>query len=62
MQSQTWVKVEDILKWIENLRKSNDMWRYSADECLSMLEDELTTSLKTKGESNDKTSRNSVQK
>ena len=54
---QSWVKVEDILKWIENLRKSNDIWKYSADECLSMLEDELTTCLKTKGETNDKKSR-----
>jgi len=37
-----WIAVSDILDWINNLRKSNDMWRYSVDECFGMLEEELS--------------------
>jgi len=39
-----WLQVNQIIKWIDKLRKSNDMWRYSVDECFGMLEDEITTS------------------
>ena len=38
---QEWVLKKDILDRINNLRKSNDMWRYDVDTCFSMLEDEL---------------------
>ena len=38
-----WVAVSDVLEWIGNLRKSNDMWRYAVDECFGMLEDALTS-------------------
>ena len=38
-----WVAVSDVLEWIDNLRKSNDMWRYAVDECFGMLEDSLTS-------------------
>ena len=39
-----WVQVNQIIKWIDKLRKSNNMWRYPVDECFGMLEDEITTS------------------
>jgi hypothetical protein len=38
-----WVSVFDVLEWIDNLRKSNDMWRYAVDECFGMLEDAITS-------------------
>ena len=38
-----WVQVNQIIKWIDNLRKSNDMWKYSVDECFGMLEDVITS-------------------
>jgi len=37
-EDKYWVKVEDILRLIENLRKTGDMWRYSADDLFAMLE------------------------
>lgn len=37
-EGEFWVKAEDILRTIENLRKTNDMYRYSADDLFSMLE------------------------
>jgi len=37
------IPVYQIVKWIDNLRKSNDMWRYSVDECFGMLEDAITS-------------------
>ena len=37
-----WVRVEDVINWIDKLRKSNDMWRYAVDDCFGMLEDALT--------------------
>ena len=36
-----WVRVEDVINWIDKLRKSNDMWRYAVDDCFGMLEEEL---------------------
>ena len=39
--SQKWVNVGSILEYIDNLRKSNDMWRYSEDEVWSKFEDML---------------------
>jgi hypothetical protein len=39
--SQKWVNVESILEYIDNLRKSNYMWRYSEDEFWSKFEDML---------------------
>ena len=44
-----WVRVEDVINWIDNLRKSNDMWRYAVDECFGMLEDEITSDSEPKG-------------
>jgi len=37
-EGEWWVNAEDILRMIENLRKTNDMWRYSADDLFTMLE------------------------
>lgn len=37
-EGEFWVKAEDILRMIENLRKTGDMWRYSADDLFAMLE------------------------
>lgn len=37
-EGEWWVRAEDILRMIENLRKTNDMWRYSADDLFTMLE------------------------
>jgi len=37
-EGEWWVRAEDILRMIENLRKTNDMWRYSADDLFAMLE------------------------
>ena len=45
------VPVYQIVRWIDNLRKSNDMWRYAVDECFGMLEDAITSD----SESNDST-------
>ena len=39
--SQKWANVGSILEYINNLRKSNDMWRYSEDEVWSKFEDML---------------------
>lgn len=36
-----WIPVDDILDFIENLRKSNDIWRFSATELFLLLEDEI---------------------
>lgn len=36
-----WVAVDDVLNWVDRLRKSNDMWRYPVDECFGMLENVL---------------------
>jgi len=44
-----WVQVNQIIKWIDKLRKSNDMWRYSVDECFGMLEDAITSYSEPKG-------------
>ena len=40
---ERWVSVHQIIRWIDNLRKSNDMWRYPVDECFGMLEDAITS-------------------
>ena len=49
-----WVRVEDVINWIEKLRKSNDMWRYAVDDCFGMLEDVLTSdSANTKNNEDD---------
>jgi len=37
------VQVNQIVRWINNLRKSNNMWRYDVDECFGMLEDAITS-------------------
>ena len=37
------VPVYQIVRWIDELRKSNDMWRYAVDECFGMLEDAITS-------------------
>jgi hypothetical protein len=42
-QNVQWVRVEDVINWIDKLRKSNDMWRYAVDDCFGMLEDALTS-------------------
>jgi hypothetical protein len=44
--SQKWVNVGSILEYIDYLRKSNDMWRYSEDELWSKFEDMLTNQSK----------------
>lgn len=36
--NKKWVAVSDILQMIENLRKTGDMYRYSADDLFTMLE------------------------
>ena len=45
-----WVQVNQIIRWIDNLRKSNDMWRYSVDECFGMLEDAITSDSRSSDE------------
>lgn len=37
-EDKYWVKAEDILRLIENLRKTNDIYLYSADDLFTMLE------------------------
>ena len=44
------VQVNQIIRWIDNLRKSNDMWRYSVDECFGMLEDAITSNSRSSNE------------
>lgn len=38
--------LEEVLKWIDNCRKSNDMWRYDVDVVFGKLETELEQKLK----------------
>jgi len=45
-----WVQVNQIIKWIDNLRKSNDVWRYNIDECFGMLEDAITSDSRSSDE------------
>jgi len=49
-----WVPVHQIIRWIDNLRKSNDMWRYPVDECFGMLEDAITSDSEPKGSTHNK--------
>ena len=49
-----WVSVYEIIKWIDNLRKSNDMWRYPVDECFGMLEDAITSDSEPDGSTHNK--------
>jgi hypothetical protein len=36
-----WVRVDDVLRFVNILRKSNEMWSLSEDEAWSKLENEL---------------------
>ena len=42
-----WVRVTDVTDWIDDLRKSNNMWRYPVDECFGLLEAELSEESKS---------------
>lgn len=44
------MKINQIIKWIDELRKSNDMWRYPVDECFGMLEDAITSDSRSSNE------------
>lgn len=52
--NKKWVSVNDVLEWIDGLRKSNDMWRYPVDECFGILEDAITSYSEPKGSTHNK--------
>ena len=50
--SQKWVHVETVIEYINDLRKSKDMWRYSEDDVWSKFEEILTNQKKDLSEEN----------
>ena len=51
---ERFVSVHQIVRWIDNLRKSNYMWRYPVDECFGMLEDAITSDSEPNGSTHNK--------
>lgn len=48
--NKEWVAVSDILTLIDDMYKSEDVWRYTAQECLRVLKKEIKSSIKKRDE------------